>query len=389
MAAVTVLIALLAMLGPFSIDTMFPAFDLIAGDFSVDALAMQQVTSVYLLSFALMSLWHGPLSDALGRRPVIVGGLAVYTAASVLCALAPSLPVLLVGRALQGLAAGGAQIISRTVIRDVASGPAAQRMMSQVNMIFGVAPAVAPIVGGLILGVGTWHWTFWFLVGSGGLLLVLTLVTLPETLPPAARHPLSAGDVVGSLRTVLADRTFLLLAATSTFAFATQFLYIVAAPIIMLTLLGKGEQDFWMLFVPVVGGLVLGAFVAGRLAARVAPLRLAKVGLGVVTGGALGNVALALLPATSGLPWVFVMPAVMSFGVQLAFPVLQLLMLDRFPRMRGAAASAQAFVSLLFNALLSGAVAAPAATSMLSVAVVSAGFGGLGLLCWVGYRRTA
>ena len=133
LAFVTLLIALLAMIGPFTIDTMFPAFDLIGADVGADAVAMQQVTSVYMLAFAAMSLWHGPISDAVGRRPVILTGLVIYLAASVLCAFAPSLPVLLAGRALQGLAAGAAQIISRTVIRDLHAGPAAQHEVEPID----------------------------------------------------------------------------------------------------------------------------------------------------------------------------------------------------------------------------------------------------------------
>jgi DHA1 family bicyclomycin/chloramphenicol resistance-like MFS transporter len=388
LAFVTFLIAMLAMIGPFTIDTMFPAFNLIGADLGADTVAMQQVTSVYMLAFASMCLWHGPISDAIGRRPVILGALVVYFAASVVCAVAPSLPVLLAGRALQGFAAGGAQIISRTVIRDVASGPAAQRMMSQVNMIFAVAPAAAPIVGGWLLELGTWHVTFWFLVGLAVLLGLLVLVGLPETHPAEARRPLNVRGVLSSLRTVLSDPAFLRLTGTATFGFASQFIYIVAAPIIMLGLLGKGEQDFWMLFVPLVTGMMLGAFTSSRLAHRVDPLRLASVGMGIVIVAQVGNITLALLPGTQRLPWALAMPPLIAFGVQMVFPVVQLLMLDRFPTMRGAAASGQSFVQLLFNAVLAGAIAPFAATSLRTVAFTSAGFAVLGVLFWVWYRRT-
>lgn len=386
MALVTLIIALLAMVGPFTIDTMFPAFQVIGAEVGADAVAMQQVTSVYMLAFAAMCLWHGPISDAIGRRPVIIAGLVLYGLASVVCALAPSLSILLVGRALQGLAAGGAQIISRTIIRDLHAGPAAQRMMAQVNMIFAIAPAVAPIIGGLILGAASWHWIFWALVALATVLVVLVLVALPETHPVEERLPLRIVPILQSLRTVLSNRTFLKLAATATFAFSAQFIYIVSAPVLVQGLLGLGEQDFWILFVPMVVGMMLGAFVSSRLADRVSPIRLATVGIGIMVVAALLNIAIAATPAAQVLPWVLALPPVIAFAVQLEFPIVQLLMLDCFPAMRGAAASGQSFVQLLFNAALAGVISPFATTSVATLAVTSACFAVLAALFWAWYR---
>lgn len=122
---------MLSMIGPFSIDTPFPAFDEMRVALRVDSDQLQLVVTAYMLAFAAMSIFHGPLSDALGRRPVILGSIAVYVVASIGCALAPSLGWLLVGRVVQGLSAGGSTIVSRTVIRDVFDGPQAQRLMSR------------------------------------------------------------------------------------------------------------------------------------------------------------------------------------------------------------------------------------------------------------------
>lgn len=388
LAFVTLLIAMLAMVGPFTIDTMFPAFNLIGADVGADAVAMQQVTSVYMLAFASMCLWHGPISDAIGRRKVILAGLVVFAIASVVCAVATTLPVLLVGRALQGLAAGGAQIIARTVIRDLHAGATAQRMMAQVNMIFAVAPAVAPIVGGLIVGVATWHWIFWLLVALAVVLIGLVLFGLPETHPESERRPLRVRPILTSLRTVLTNPTFLKLAGTGTFAFAAQFIYIVSAPELILTLLGKGEQDFWILFVPMVAGMMLGALVASRLADKVPPLRLATIGMGIMVVAAALNLAIAAVPAAQVLPWVLALPPVIAFAVQLEFPVVQLLMLDCFPTMRGAAASGQSFVQLLFNAFLAGVISPVATTSLPMLAVASAVLAVLGACFWGWYRAS-
>ena len=145
---VPLILAGLSMLGPFSIDTPFPAFPAMARDFDVTSADMQLVVSAYLVAFGLMSPFHGPLSDALGRKPVIIGGVVLYAAASIGCALSPDLATLLVFRVLQGLSAGGGVIVSRTIIRDVYEGPEAQRLMSRVMLIFGIAPAIAPVIGG-------------------------------------------------------------------------------------------------------------------------------------------------------------------------------------------------------------------------------------------------
>ncbi|HEY3408921.1 MAG TPA: MFS transporter, partial [Propionicimonas sp.] len=141
-----VIMAGLGMVGPFSIDTIFPAFAQMQREWGSSEIELQQLISVYLLSFAVMSLLHGPLSDALGRKPVIIGGTILFIAASIGCALSPSLPVLLFFRAIQGLSAGAGQIISRAMVRDVFSDDQAQRTMSHIAMIFGLAPALAPIV---------------------------------------------------------------------------------------------------------------------------------------------------------------------------------------------------------------------------------------------------
>ncbi len=186
------LLAGLSMFGPFSIDTIFPAFPLLARELAVDEVAVQQTVSVYLLFYGLMSLAHGPLSDAWGRKRVILGGLVLFVAASVGCALSTHLGTLLVFRALQGVSAGVGMIVGRAVIRDLYHGPDAQRLMSQVSMIFGIAPAIAPIIGGwILLGGGDWPLIFWFLVVFSLLLLAATGRWLPETHPAQARTALS------------------------------------------------------------------------------------------------------------------------------------------------------------------------------------------------------
>src|SRR5690606_24330343 len=179
------LLAALAMFGPFSIDTMFPAFPAMAGALGVSDVAVQQTLSVYLIAYAAVALFHGPLSDAYGRRRLILAGTAVFTLASVGCALAPDLNWLLLFRAVQGISAGVGIIVGRAIIRDLYDGPDAQRLMSTVTMIFGIAPAIAPIIGGWVFEWAGWQAVFWFLCVFGVLLWLACLLWLRETHPAA------------------------------------------------------------------------------------------------------------------------------------------------------------------------------------------------------------
>ena len=259
---IALLLAGLAMFGPFSIDTIFPAFAQMGTEFGADKLAMQQTIAVYLIAYAVMSVVHGPLSDALGRRRVILGGLVVFIVGSIGCALSRDLPTLLVFRALQGLSAGVGLVVGRAVIRDMFDGDDAQRLMSQVSMIFGVAPAIAPIIGGWILGWQRWPMIFWFLVVFSLLLLFATWRWLPETHPREARGSLVPSCLVRDYKAILLNPRFQRLAAASAFNFSALFLYIASAPAFVMDILGLNEQQFGWFF----AGTVVVVFAAGTAA---------------------------------------------------------------------------------------------------------------------------
>lgn len=376
------LLAGLSMFGPFSIDAIFPAFPAMGASLGADKLAMQQTISAYLVAYALMSLVHGPASDALGRRRVILGGLVVFTAASVGCALADDLATMLVFRVLQGLSAGVGLIVGRAVIRDIFHGDDAQRLMSQVSMIFGIAPAIAPVIGGWILGWGAWNDIFWFLVGFGVLLSASAWAWLPETHPPEKRIPPVPRRLLRDYVLILSNRRFQRLAATGALNFAALFLYIASAPAFVLDLLRLDERSFAWFFMPMIGGMMLGAFTSGRMAGRLSHAVQVNAGFACCGLAAAGNVAYGLLVTDASVPWAVLPPALTAFGVALVFPVLTLAVLDMYPRQRGAASSLQAFTSLALNAAVAGLLSPLASGSMATLAIVAAGFTLAAWLVW-------
>ena len=257
---IPLVLAGLSTLGPFSIDAPFPAFPQMGTDFGVDAAQMQLVVSAYLFAFGAMSVFHGPISDALGRKPVMLAGVTAYGIASLAAAFAPNLAVLLLCRVAQGISAGGGVIVSRTIIRDLFEGAEAQRLMSRVAMIFGLAPAIAPVVGGALLQIGRWPVIFVFQAGIALALISAVTLLLPETHPASRRTSLSIGGVLQPLGRVARDLAYQRLAWAALLAQASWFIYIGGAAIYVAGLLGRGESDYWVLFFPMVAGVILGSW---------------------------------------------------------------------------------------------------------------------------------
>lgn len=372
----------LAMFGPFSIDTIFPAFPDIEAQFGADKLAMQQTISAYLLAYAAMSIVHGPLSDALGRRRVIVTGLAVFGLASVGCALSTSLPMLLAFRVLQGLSAGVGLIVGRAVIRDVFGGDDAQRLMSQVSIIFGVAPAIAPIVGAWLLGFSQWPAIFWFLAVFAVVMIAAVCWQLPETHPPGARIALQPKPIWQGYMAMMKDARFVRLALAGSLNFSALFLYIASAPALVIDHLKLGQDGFGWFFVPMISGMMIGAFASGRMAGRVDGALQIRIGFACCLLAALVNLGYHGMVDAPGV-WPTVLPIMLNaFGIALVFPILTLAILDMFPRMRGSASSMQAFVSLLLNALIAGLVSPMLSHDLFWLSAAAATLTVLGWLFW-------
>jgi DHA1 family bicyclomycin/chloramphenicol resistance-like MFS transporter len=383
--AMAIMLAALAMLGPFSVDTYLPAFPNIEASLNATPVQVQQSLTAYMFSFAVMILWHGALSDAFGRRNIILGSLAVFAVASLGCAAAHSIEYLWAFRILQGISAGAGVVIGRAIIRDLHGGAAATRLLSLVTMIFSLAPAIAPILGGWIVKLLDWRSVFLFLFLYAVLLLWYCYKRLPETLPPESRQAFNVQFLMQSYGQVLRSRLFYLKAGTVAFNFAGLFLYVAAAPVFITQHLGLGPDGFGWQFIPAVAGIFLGAFTANRLAGKMPVGRQMAIGFLALVGAAAANVIYhSLYPPA--LPWSVIPLFFYTWGMSVVTPGMTLMVLDLFPEIRGVVASCQSFVQTMLGALVAGLVAPVLSQTVLWLALGQLCFALIGMTLWLRAR---
>ncbi len=384
--ALAVLLAVLGMLGPFSIDTYLPAFSGIAQSLSATPVQMQQTLSAYLFGFAFMSLFHGAISDSLGRRPVVLWGLAAFTLASAGCALSQNIGQLVFFRAMQGLSTGAGIVVARAVVRDMFAPAQAQKVMSQITIYFGVAPAIAPIIGGWLFVHLGWHSIFWFLTAVGVALWVANFRLLPETLHITQRQPLKVSNLLQGYWQLGLDPRFLLLALASGVPFNGMFLYVLSAPAFLGGQLHLAPTQFYWFFVLTIGGIMAGAWTSGRMAGRLAPKQQIRYGFTIMLLIGVINLAANLL-FTAHVSWALFPLAIFAFGWAMMVPAVTLLVLDLYPARRGMASSLQAFIGSTANGLVAGLIAPLVMHSAVAMASASMVMLACGLLAWVSLRR--
>jgi DHA1 family bicyclomycin/chloramphenicol resistance-like MFS transporter len=284
------------------------------------------------------------------------------------------------------MAAGAGMVVSRAVVRDLFPPDEAQRVMSQVTIFFGVAPAVAPIVGGWLFVHLGWHAVFWFLAAVGGVLGLVTWRALPETLAAAQRQRFDLPNLVRGYSQLGLDRRFWLLALASGVPFNGLFLYVLSTPVFLGEHLKLGPTQFGWFFVTNIAGVMVGAWVSGRLAGRMAPTRQVALGFAITALASLANVVGNLIWAAA-LPWAFVPLTAYAFGWALLVPVVTLMLLDLYPARRGLASSLQASIGSTANALVAGVLVPWVMHDTRAMAIASALLLGVGLSAWLAVRH--
>ena len=383
-----VLLGALTGLTPFAVDAYLPALPSLTRDLGSTSSAVQLTLTALLVGLAAGQLLAGPLSDRLGRRRPVAVGLTGFVVASLGCALAPSVEVLIGLRFLQGLFGAAAVVVARAVVRDVYAGAEAARAFAALMLVMGAAPVLAPVIGAQVLRGTSWRGIFVLLAGGAVLLLVVALRRLPETLEPERRSANGLRAVVGVFGTLLRDRGFLVPAVAGGASFAAMFAYIAGSPFVLQELHGLSPQTFSVVFGVNAAALVLLSQVSGKLVRRTGPARLLLAGgLTSATGGAVLVVS-ALTDA--GLPGVLpgLLLVVAAFG--LVAPNSTALALAEHGRTAG---SASALIGLVQYAL--AGAAAPltglgGSRTDLPMALTIGGASLLALACAVAtYRRSA
>jgi DHA1 family bicyclomycin/chloramphenicol resistance-like MFS transporter len=375
------MLAGLAMLGPFAIDAYLPAFPNIQATLQATPIEVQQTLSIYMLSFACMVLWHGALADAFGRRNVILVSLVVFAIGTFGCAASHSVHYLWIFRIMQGVSAGAGVVVGRAIIRDLYADAQAARLLSMVTMIFSIAPAIAPVMGGWIVTLFDWRAIFLFLLVYTVGLIAYCYRHLPETLPLERRQPFNPGFLMTSYGDIFKSPLFHMKAGIVALNFAGLFLYIAGAPMLLPQHLHLGPQQFGWLFFPSVGGIFLGALASNRVAGRISFARQIGIGFGFLLGAAACNVLYhAFFPPA--LPWSMVPLFFYTFGMSMVAPGATLLALDLFPHIRGTVASCQSFAVTLLGALVGGVIAPALSGSMLNVALGQLGCAAAALTLW-------
>ena len=347
-------LAVLASLAPFAIDTYLPGFHIIATDLSSTPAYVQQSLTFYLIPYTIMTLFHGAISDSIGRIMTIKWGLALFFFASIGCAVATSVEQLWFFRALQGIGGGAGNVVARAMVRDLYEGAQAQRVMATIQIIFGIAPAVAPIFGGFLLDYG-WQSIFIFLALYAGIAIYFSSRVLPETMLLKDRLPFDLKSIASRYRTIFKNKEFLFLILSLSANFSAFFLYVLASPIFLIDLLGFTEKQFAYLFVPTVCGMIIGSFIAKKTAGVINPSRVTRFGYFWMLLIVLSNLIYCYFFDNNPIFNIGFI-ALYNIGMAAIMPIISIAALDCFPKSRGTAASGQAFMQMFFSSAVAGVI---------------------------------
>ncbi|MDT0264243.1 multidrug effflux MFS transporter [Jatrophihabitans lederbergiae] len=370
---VLLILGALVALGPLSIDAYVPGLPRLAADLGSTASTAQLTVTACLIGLAVGQLVAGPMSDALGRRGPLLAGVTVYTAAGLVCAIAPNIALLIVFRGVQGIGGAFALVIAYACVRDQYTGNAAARYFSLLLLVTGLAPILAPLLGAQILSLSGWRAIFLALAVVSGAVLIVCVGALPESLPRQSRQPGGLRATGSVYVRLLQDRSLLGYALTNAFVFAAMFAYISGSPFVLEDIHGLSPRQYSIVFAVNALGLVAAAQASGRLVHRVDARLL--LGAGVV-GSAAGGVALLIVVATNAGLW----PLLVGFfivvtSVGLVLPNAAALGLENHGANAGAAAALLGFGQYMLGGLAAPLAGIHASNGALPTAIVIAGLG--------------
>lgn len=348
------ILASLTALAPFAIDTYLPAFEVMEYDLATNSNFIQQTLTFYLVPYTIMTIFHGAISDSIGRIKTIKYGMSLFILGSIGCAFANSIEMLWISRLIQGVGAGAGNVVARAMVRDLYSGATAQKVMATIQIIFGIAPAIAPMVGGLLLGI-SWQAIFIFLIIYSVLITFFSVNFLPETISKQNRLPFNFESVLNRYKDLLNDKNYIFLILAVSFNFSAFFLYVLSSPIFLMQHLNLSSSQFGYLFIPTVTGMILGSFISKKTAGIISPARMLKVAY-----------LWMLLITTFNLIFCLFFPSILfvnigliafyNIGMAAAMPLISIKALDCFPKARGTAASGQAFSQMLVSSFVAGLI---------------------------------
>ena len=350
------LLGLLSAFAPLSIDMYLSSLPDIGRDMGVGIDGAQLTLAAYFLGLGTGQLVHGPLADRLGRRPPLFVGLVIYTIASGLCALATSIEALILLRLCQALAGCAGMVISRAIVRDVAHEIDPVKLMSRLMLIMGVAPILAPLMGGYLAAALGWRAIFWFLAGVGALALLCCVLFLPETLPPEKRQRASVPAVMGSYLSLLRDRRFLATAAVSGLTMAGMFAYIAGSPFVFITVYGVPPEHYGLFFGAGAAGFILMSQFGGRLATRYGRERVFTAGVAALACCGLALTVFVLTGAPFAAVYASIVLYIALLGVTV--PIGSVLAITPFPHIAGTASALLGTLQVGFGAIAGALVSA-------------------------------
>lgn len=346
-------LGILSAVGPFAVDMYLPALPEIARDLGTTEAGAALTLTAYFISFGIAQMVYGPMADAVGRRPPMMIGVTIFLVATVGAALAPTIGWLIAARAVQGLGSATLMVVPRAVIRDMATGPAAARMMAAIMIVISVSPMLAPLTGSLVMAWGGWRDIFAVLACAALVSLGLLVFVLPETLAPDHRRPVRIGPMLSGVRRLVTDRRFIGLTMIGGFGLSSFFVFLSTASFVYTRQYGLSPTGFSIAFAVNAVGFFAASQFAGRLAERFGMERVISLAITGFAGLTLLLSGLVWL-GIDALPVVVIGLLVANACLGLVIPTAMVMALDPHPDIAGLASSLGGTIQMLTGAAMIG-----------------------------------